>query len=176
MDPPDWPHWPDDLPILRRQAVRVVVLDAQGSVLLFRTRDIAHPDLGLWWELPGGGLDEGETYLEAAVREIREEAGLAIDPGSVGPPSWRRTASFRHRQVRHVQDEVVVTAQLAATGPDIDVSGRLDYEHEDYVAFLWWPVERIVTSRERFYPGRLPALITPFLAGDEIDEPFELFS
>ncbi|MCU1688741.1 MAG: putative MutT/nudix-family hydrolase [Jatrophihabitantaceae bacterium] len=175
-DNPDWPQWPDDLPILRRQAVRVVVRDAQGSVLLFRTRDIAHPDLGLWWELPGGGLDEAETYLEAAVREIREEAGLAIDPALVGPPLWRRTASFKHRQVRHVQEEVVVAAQLGATAPHIDVRGRLDYENEDYVDFGWWTVADIQRSGERFYPGRLPALIAPFLAGEEFDEPFELFS
>lgn len=168
--------WPDDLPILRRRAVRVVVLDAHGSVLLFHTHDLAHPDLGEWWELPGGGLDEGETYLEAAVREIREEAGFVADPSAIGAPSWRRAASFRHRQLRHVQDEVVVTLQLAATAPDIDGSGRLDYENEDYFEFRWWTVDQIKLGQDRFYPSRLPSLLAPFLAGEQIDEPFELFS
>jgi hypothetical protein len=32
------------------------------------------------------------------------------------------------------------------------------------------------TSDERFYPGRLPALLGAFLDGDEINEPFELWS
>jgi hypothetical protein len=34
----------------------------------------------------------------------------------------------------------------------------------------------ILSSRERFYPGRLPALLGAFLNGDEINEPFELWS
>src|SRR5206468_11639286 len=91
---------PDDLPIIERSAVRLVVLDACGAILLFHTHDPDHPDLGRWWELPGGGLDPGETYLDAAVRELREEAGIAADRSQVGSPTWRRRASFRHRQTR----------------------------------------------------------------------------
>jgi 8-oxo-dGTP pyrophosphatase MutT (NUDIX family) len=64
---------------LERDAVRVVLTDAGGRVLLFHvlTPDEA-PDG--WWELPGGGIDPGETYLDAAVREVREETGLAPRP------------------------------------------------------------------------------------------------
>lgn len=167
---------PDDLPLIERSAVRVVVMDASDKVLLFHTRDADLPDLGEWWELPGGGLDPGETYVAAAIRELREETGIVAEPSDIGPPNWRRRASFRHRQRRHVQDEVIVALRLRAPGPDIDGSRRLDYEREDYFAFRWWPVPEIVDSDERFYPGKLPALITAFLRGDTIDEPFELWS
>ena len=34
----------------------------------------------------------------------------------------------------------------------------------------------LVTAADRFYPGRLPQLLGRFLAGEQIDEPFELFS
>lgn len=81
---------PGDLPIIERRAVRVVVLDAEERLLLFHTRDTDHPDLGTWWELPGGGIDPGETYLDAAVRELREETGIAAEGFEIGAPTWRR--------------------------------------------------------------------------------------
>lgn len=77
----------------------------------------------------------------------------------VGPPAWRRRASFRHRQARHLQDEVIVTVRLLIPGPGIDESRRLDYEKEDYFGFRWWPAPEVLSSSERFYPGQLPALL-----------------
>lgn len=170
------PDLPRDLPVIERRAVRLVVLDNAGLVLLFHTRDPEHPRLGTWWELPGGGLDPGETHLDAAVRELREETGIVVAPSQVGPPTWRRRASFIHRRLRHVQDEVVVAVRLPGPGPDIDGTHRLDYEVEDYFGFRWWPVAELVADRPRCYPGRLPELLPAFLAGTEIDEPFELWS
>jgi 8-oxo-dGTP pyrophosphatase MutT (NUDIX family) len=167
---------PRDLPILERDAVRLVVRDSEDRILLFHTHEITLPELGVWWELPGGGIDEGETYLDAAVRELREETGIRVSAAQVGAPSWRRTASFRHRELRHLQHEVVVEVRLVAPGAAVDEGERLDYEKEDYFGFRWWTIGEIVASSEVFYPGRLPALLQQFLNGDEIDEPFELFS
>src|SRR5919202_5914399 len=120
----------DHLPIVERSAVRAVVLDSAARLLLFRTRDPYRPRLGTWWELPGGGIDPGETHLDAAIRELREETGIIASGSQVGPPTWRRRASFRHRQTRHVQEETIVTVRLPVPGPDIDESHRLDYELE----------------------------------------------
>jgi 8-oxo-dGTP diphosphatase len=44
----------------------------EGRVLLAHRRDID------WWNLPGGGMELGETVEEAICREVREETGLEI--------------------------------------------------------------------------------------------------
>jgi 8-oxo-dGTP pyrophosphatase MutT (NUDIX family) len=157
---------------LERDAVRVVLTDAGGRVLLFHvlTPDQA-PDG--WWELPGGGIDPGESYLEAAVREIREETGLRLDPEQVGPPRWRRDTTWRSRGLRRLQHEVVVRATVPTDQPVIIDGGRTPHEVEDMVTARWWQPDEITASEKRFYPGRLPELLPSFLAGQNIDEPFE---
>ena len=56
-----------------------LILDDDGRVLL--ARRAAEPGEGLW-DLPGGFMDEGEAPLETLRREVREEAGVEIEPGA----------------------------------------------------------------------------------------------
>lgn len=162
--------------IIERDVVRAVVLDLDERVLLLHTQDLFYPQEGLWWELPGGGVEPGETVTEAIIRELAEETGLAVTPAQVGAPTWRRRSSYRWRGGRRISNEVVVPVRLPCAGPGLDDSGRTPAEKEDYVGHRWWAVPEVVASESRFYPGRLPAVLTAFLAGEEIDEPFEQWS
>jgi 8-oxo-dGTP diphosphatase len=65
-----------DMRVEERRAARLFVLDEGGCILLFRHRD---PDGVDFWATPGGGLEPGETFEEAARRESIEELGLAPD-------------------------------------------------------------------------------------------------
>ncbi len=56
----------------RRVGVAAVITDAEGRVLLVR-----HTYGRLNWELPGGASEPGESIVETALRELREETGLA---------------------------------------------------------------------------------------------------
>jgi 8-oxo-dGTP pyrophosphatase MutT (NUDIX family) len=167
---------PDDLPVVERNAVRLVVLGIDDRILLFHTRDPTYPELGTWWELPGGGIDPGETYADTAARELAEEAGIEVGSDQIGRPTWRRTATFRFRGQRRLQHEQVLVVRLRERGPAVDGSGRVDFEGEDYFGFRWWPVTAVVASRQRFYPGRLPEFLPFVLAGEPVDEPFEVWS
>lgn len=55
-----------------RVGVYAVIFNEEG-VLLAQRRDID------WWNLPGGGMEAGETVDEAMCREVREETGLEVE-------------------------------------------------------------------------------------------------
>ena len=167
---------PADLPLVERRVVWLVVLDADGRVLLFHTRDSTDPSLGTCWELPGGGLEAGETQADAARRELLEETGIEATPDRIGPSTWRRDVTYRYRGERRLQHESVLPIRLNDARPEIDPSRRDEHEGQDCFGSRWWQVDDVVRSRDRFYPGRLPELLPLFLAGAEIDEPFERWS
>ena len=50
----------------------VIVLNEQNEILL-----IKGPRRG--WEMPGGQVEEGESFTDAAVREVKEESGVDIE-------------------------------------------------------------------------------------------------
>lgn len=60
-----------------KRSVAVVMQDDDGRLLL-QFRDETHPTLPFIWTFFGGGMDEGESPIEAAVRELKEELGLKV--------------------------------------------------------------------------------------------------
>jgi 8-oxo-dGTP pyrophosphatase MutT (NUDIX family) len=60
-------------------SVNVVVTNASGDVLLIRRSDNQN------WAVPGGAIDLGESMVQAAIRETREETGIDCEiTGLVG--------------------------------------------------------------------------------------------
>jgi 8-oxo-dGTP pyrophosphatase MutT (NUDIX family) len=163
-----------EVPIVERNAVRLVVLDACDRILLLHIRDASNPAFGTAWELPGGGIEAGETYAEAAVRELREETGIGINLDYVTAPKWRREVAYTYRGARRVQHECIVAVRLHDPAPLlVNNHAGVDFESDDLLARKWWSIREIAASEERFYPRSLPALLPRFLAGETLVEPFE---
>ncbi len=167
----EWPSYD-----VERTSVRVVLRDDAGSVLLFHTIDPTMPEIGDWWELPGGGVEGAETYAETASREIAEETGFVVPPAEFTAATWRRDSTYVRRHIRYWQHEVVVSARVPGTAPVPGAEGRTPTELDEYVDHRWWTVDEIAESRERFFPTPLPGLVREFLAGAEIDESFDLWN
>ena len=64
------------LPIFRI-GVFALIFNHERHILLGHRRDID------WWNLPGGGMEVGETVDEAICREVREETGLDVKVGQL---------------------------------------------------------------------------------------------
>jgi 8-oxo-dGTP pyrophosphatase MutT (NUDIX family) len=84
-----------------RRAARLVLLDDRDRVLLEHVRVHPHPEQGSWWELPGGGIEPGESTAEAAAREVAEETGY-VDV-AVGPVL--ATGRVRYRDAVRVAEQ-----------------------------------------------------------------------
>jgi len=164
----EWPGYD-----VERTSVRVVLVDEAHRILLFRTVDPTMPELGEWWELPGGGVESGETYAETAVREIREETGFELVVDDVSAATWRRDSTYVRRHTRVWQHEVVVLARVPGTAPVPASTGRTPEEIDDYIDHGWWSPSQVAESGVRTFPGRLAELLGDFLSGVEIDEGFD---
>jgi len=79
----------DSLGLSVSYAVGVGVFHENKILLVKRKED---DFLGGYWELPGGGVDEDETFLESAIREVKEET--AIELNSID--SWHFGFSYRN--------------------------------------------------------------------------------
>jgi ADP-ribose pyrophosphatase YjhB (NUDIX family) len=85
----------DDLPELSSR-VRAVILREDGTVLMDRTH---HADREVFYWLPGGGTEPGETSEEALRRELMEEAAVEIDVGRllyVSENLFVESGDYRH--------------------------------------------------------------------------------
>jgi 8-oxo-dGTP pyrophosphatase MutT (NUDIX family) len=74
-------------PALKRAAVAIALVEAEdganGTALLLTLRAASLRAHRGQWALPGGRCDAGETQIEAALRELAEELGLALGPADV---------------------------------------------------------------------------------------------
>lgn len=134
-----------------RHAVRALVVDDDGRFLMVR---LVYPH-GVWWVLPGGGVDDGEDEMSALRRELAEETGLT--GFEIGPIVWRRVHEFDLVDTSGVrwdgQRETVHIVNSAHFEPSPQMSEtQLRAEHLD--TMRWWTCDDVdtYTGSDHFAP------------------------
>lgn len=143
-------------PVVRRSA-KVVLVDPDDRVLLFRGQDPSTPTQGVFWFPPGGGIDGKEDLHEAARREVLEEVGLDLSGRDLGPVVLRRDASFSFEGVPYLQHEAYFVVRVDRV--EVDPAGWTDQERRAISDHRWWPVHDLIDTDETIYPEGLGDLL-----------------
>ena len=147
---------------VKRVSAKVLLIDPEGRVLLFRGVDPTEPSRPPIWFPVGGALDEGETLEEAAVREAEEETGLRID--ELGPAVLTRHVEFAFEGNLYDQDETYFAVRTDGFTPDS--KGWTETERNVMVGSRWWSLDDLRTTDEIVFPENLAELVEQLLRGD----------
>ena len=144
----------EDLPY--RPCVGVVLLNRQGLVLIGRRIEgPEHIDLTHTWQMPQGGIDEGEEPWPAAVRELREETNIRSVERLGEIADWlkydipREIVGQAWRGKYRGQTQKWFAMRFTGSDDEIDVEHPAGHEPE----FSAWRWERL---------QNIPDLVVPF--------------
>ncbi len=137
----------------QRPSSRLLIVDRGGRVLLFRYLHKKGPLAGQdFWSTPGGGVEDGETFQQAAIRELKEETGLTRE--SVGEPVAERAFVMQMPDGEYVEAQ----EQYFLVPSDIAVSSRDGWTNQeaDVIAdHRWWSKDELRHTTSTVWPENL---------------------
>lgn len=135
-----------------RRAARLIVLEGQGRVLMFRYDVPGRPP---FWVTAGGECEPSESFEDAARRELFEETGIIADPG---PQIAQMTPQFITVEGEPVQaDERFFLVRVAEAR--IDTSRHTATEQALMTQHRWFTLEELADWPEPIFPVELAAMI-----------------
>jgi 8-oxo-dGTP diphosphatase len=142
-----------------RGAARLVVVDSRNRVLLLL---YVRPTGQKFWATPGGGLEDGETFEEAAAREALEELGVR------NPHVYElcdRTTDFVlvDRQVHQTERLFLLRVESL----EFDDEVREVHSREGILETRWWSLAELSDSSELIFPKDLAEIARCATRGDE---------
>ncbi|MGO4571539.1 NUDIX hydrolase [Microvirga sp. 2TAF3] len=141
----------------RRPSARLIVLAPSDRVLLFRFVHKRGPLAGQdYWATPGGGVEAGESFVEAAERELFEETGIAAMISE--PHIAERKFILQLSDGEHVMAEERFFLVRAA----IDTLSRDRWTAEEVEVMAdhrWWSVHELAGTTEMVFPEDIARIL-----------------
>jgi 8-oxo-dGTP pyrophosphatase MutT (NUDIX family) len=161
------------VPEYRRRSARILLVDGEDRVLLMKSMpDPAFPDHGWSWITPGGGVDDGESLPVAAVREAREEIGLAITGADlVGPVAYCHGYVELQWASGNFRDDFFL---VRVGSHEVDTSAMEEFEAGNHLGHRWWTIAELEATTEAVIPLGLAELLAGLVAGRVPEQPVEL--
>ncbi|MFF2007583.1 NUDIX hydrolase [Streptomyces sp. NPDC058195] len=148
----------------RRESARVLLTDERDRLLLLKFWvDPDVPGGGHGWCAPGGGVEAGESLAETAARELREETGLSVEPGTLGAVVAETSGYADLGWAEGIFRDVFF--HLRVRSHRVDVSGLEEDERTYHAGYRWWPVADLAATDETVYPLGLAGLTAGLVAG-----------
>jgi ADP-ribose pyrophosphatase YjhB (NUDIX family) len=140
-----------ELPI--RVQARAVVINAVGEILLIQHTDTVpadpnEPERLVYWVVPGGKLEQGESLRDCAERETVEETGVSGLSFVAELPIIRKPLMF-------AQGMRMMEAHYFLFRCDGKPAVWLNSPTENITDVCWWKLEEIEASRDAFLPASL---------------------
>jgi ADP-ribose pyrophosphatase YjhB (NUDIX family) len=135
-----------------------------------------HARLASHWETIGGGIDAGESLLDAAWREAYEESGLTSADLDISTALWQGQNEVvyngEHLTTHHTFMLARMKRNLAAE--DIIPKGLTEEEMGYMTGFKWWSADELETTKENIIPPALRVELPRIIAGNIPTSPITL--
>lgn len=139
-----------------RPNVGVTLFNPRGEVFYGRrlqppkSDQSAENQLGDWrWQMPQGGIDKDEDFVEAAFRELREETGVQSARLLTITPGWLAYDFPKEYRKRNWQGQRQKWAAMMFEGNENEINLNAD-DHQEFDQWRWGELEEA------------PSLIVPF--------------
>ena len=145
--------------VKHRETARAFLTNQLGELLLIKTHWDPGTGLPPRWLTPGGGIDAGESILEAAARELWEETGLEVTQEQLGEPAARLEFKIDWAGGKYETGVAHFFSIQSPEGFEVNNSNWTEDEHRDVIELRWWQIDELLNSSERFGPPGLVDLI-----------------
>lgn len=135
-----------------RRAARIIVLDPQNRVLLFRF-DVS--DRPPFWVTAGGECERHESFDEAASRELFEETGIRAQPTRQIARTTPEFITVEGEPIQADERYYLVRVNEAA----IDTAGHTALEQRVMTQHRWFTLSELSQWHEAIFPENLGEII-----------------